>query len=561
MTYTFEFETPASHDSSKSLNNILHIAQEDENKHFIQYIQYKELQKENNIDSIEMSYINVKVDRSYFLEVANVCLSDRERRRQLFSTLGKRRFGANNKRYDYYLVNKDIDEKLLENAYAAYNRENPFILCYSETTDYSTNQYRVHLQEIEGSHFAYLDQINITKRKKLQKNFCVELINDEIEILKSTKNRKHRVNYIFNKIGKIYFKSLPKETLKLTSEHKDIQSLALSRLIKNSADMELSSRINDNLVFRKLKEKRELMDRVDLSLQKRCFEFLNSPYNEQNQSLFLSTLNDFITHTQELSQLDEISTHLTTMRTLVETKTLNYILDKQDNDLKDILLYAMEIFTHWNGYLYDEDEDIKGFNVATVDLIASLRHLIDMCYKFKHEYKCLDAEREKLEASNLAITSVAEITKENVTSAQEFFEDIHLDSEVYDELKELESEVEDLFYINTYTVEINDALIHFFEGYTHALNPLFEFKDLSYSFMLLAQKLSEYELKDNEEFLIALMRGLITDLLEWKKTVLVDQTAENIHYMDKSFYSNIAQIEMSLEDLDISENDDLIEFF
>ncbi|MEA1983831.1 MAG: hypothetical protein U9N39_09830 [Campylobacterota bacterium] len=565
MTHTFEFSTPATHNDSKSLQNIIYIKQEDEKKHFIQYIQFEELKLSNGKNAIKLINVNVKVDRSYFLEIANICLDDRQRRRQLFSTLGKRRFGANNKRHDYYLINKNTNTKILEKSYDEYNKENLFTICYSESTDASTNQYRVFHLKIAGLNYAYIDQINITKRKKYLKNFCVELLEEEVELLNSIKNKKERIDYIFNKIGKIYFKSLQSETITLSPD-KDARSLALSRIIKESADMELASRVNDNRVFRQLKEKRELMERIDLSLHKHCFNYSNNPHDETQREALSLILETFINHTKELSQLDEISAHLVNIKILVETKALNYILDKNDNDLKDILLYTLEMFTLWNKYLYEEEEDIKGFNIATVDLIAALRHLIDMCYKFKHEYKCHDAEQGKEELLVIEAPVEVKAHQESLTSAEDFFRDVHLDGEIYDELREIESEIEGLFYAQEYTLEINDSLILFFKRYTYTLNPLFEFKDLSYSFMLLSQKLSEYELRDNGELLIALMRGLISDILEWKKSVLVDQTAEDIHYMDKSFYANIAQIEMSLEDLEINtdENfgdDDFIEFF
>ena len=64
MTYTFEFNTPSDNYNTSSLKNILHIAQEDEKKHFIQYIQYQESETQ---ESIELSYISIKVDHGYFL--------------------------------------------------------------------------------------------------------------------------------------------------------------------------------------------------------------------------------------------------------------------------------------------------------------------------------------------------------------------------------------------------------------------------------------------------------------------------------------------------------------
>ena len=253
-----------------------------------------------------------------------------------------------------------------------------------------------------------------------------------------------------------------------------------------------------------------------------------------------------------MSQLDEIITYFQKINELVEAGTIAYLLAKNDNDIKDIFLYMLESFTAWNDALYHtKDEDVKAFNTATIDLADSLRYLVDVCYKFKHEYKCIEVEKEQ------------ELKQEDtyvITSAKDYFDDVEIDSEIYDELHELEREVDILNYSESYTYELHEKLIRFFDGYTSALNPLFEFKDLSYSLMLLSQKLSEYEIEENSAILLELMRGLVSDLMEWKKSVLVEQSAEDIHYMDKSFYSNIAQIEMSIEHSEFVD-DDAIEFF
>ena len=86
-----------------------------------------------------------------------------------------------------------------------------------------------------------------------------------------------------------------------------------------------------------------------------------------------------------------------------------------------------------------------------------------------------------------------------------------------------------------------------FNGYTRVLNPLFEFKDLSYSLMILSQKLEDFDTNTNNDILLVLIKALVNDLLTWKKDVIFDKTAADIHYMNKSFYSNISQIEILME--------------
>ncbi len=327
--------------------------------------------------------------------------------------------------------------------------------------------------------------------------------------------------------------------------------------------MEKNSRVNDNLTFRKLKDKEDVICNGNLCLHTSCFNLMNNPSDVETIILFQTALSEFISHTKEIKQLDEIISYFESINLLVKAGTISYLLTKYDNDIKDIFLYMLESFTTWNNALYHtKEEDVKTFNVATVDLTDSLRYLVDVCYKFKHEYTCIEAELDNSDKSQTESINQA-IQQSSITSAQKYFQEVELDSEVYDELHELERDVDMLSYADTYTYEINNNLINFFEGYTSALNPLFEFKDLSYSLMLLGQKLTEYEIEENSEILLALMRGLISDLVEWKRTVLVEKNAEDIHYMDKSFYSNIAQIEMSIEHSEFieGEDEDAIEFF
>jgi len=549
LSHTFNFH------SRTNKKNILSITEEDAKKHFIQYIQYQILDE----DSIALRYVNIKVDRGYYLEVANICINPKERRRQLFAILGKRRFGANSHRVDYYLF-KDLDKTLLHQKYIKNYEARIFEASYTEESAYSINEYRFCILEVENSNIVFLDQKNVTKRKKQHKTFCVELYDDEVKILKNLSSEKKKINYIFNKIGKIHFKSLETQTLKLSTQDRDLDALAHSKLTKSSTEMESSSRLHDNLVFRKLQEILEENGRVDLEVHKACTNMLHNPEDNTSLADFTQSLNKYIALTTEIRPLEDMLSHFSDISNMLSSGSLNYLFQKNDSDLKDIFLYMLESFSDWNKHLVKEDEDVRTFNIATIDFNDALRHLVNTCLKFTHEYKCHDVEilKEGVEVQKI-LTEYN--TEEKVTSAQEYFTDVTLDMEVYDELLELEDNIELLLCSEKFTIDINHTLIIFFEGYTRALNPLFEFKDLSYSLMLLGKKLSAYELDDNSQMLLVLLQAFISDLLEWKRTVLVEQTAENIHYMDKSFYSNIAQIEISLvpqEDVDF---DDEIEFF
>ena len=552
LSHTFNFQTQDSKNPDTTLYNLMAITEEDEKKHFIQYVQYEELEDKT---AIQLRYVNIKVDRPYYLEIANINLNNKNRRRQFFSVLGKRRFGANNSRMDYYLLNEGMNHGILDKEYLAFYEAKKFEPSYSQKTDYSTNEYRTYSFSMHESSVYFLDQINITQRKRLHKTFCVELDRAEVLVINNLETEKKKIDYLFNKIGKIYFKTLTPKRFTQTEIFTDSESLASSVLVKSSSEMETTSRAHDNRVFRTLKERIDDGYACDFRIHSLYKNLLNQPDNTEIQENFFKAIDNFILYIDNITQLQEIKEYFLDLRDMITAGTISYLIIKRDNDLRDIFLYMLESFQVWYTYLNAENEDIKNFNSSTIDFIASLHYLTDICHEFKHEYTCSNVQSEPDEA-------LVYEQEKNATSAQKYFNEVELDVEVYDELAELETDIDFLNNTQDYDDVLNAALIRFFEGYTKALNPLFEFKDLSYSLMLLGQKLGEYKLDDNSEILLMLMRGLISDLLEWKRTVLVEQTAEDIHYMDKSFYSNIAQIEMSLDPRAIEEEDeDMIEFF
>jgi hypothetical protein len=546
LSNSFIFKVTSNSVKGEQYQNILYLNDENNSKHFVQYIQYYE-----NDDSIDLRHMSIQMDRSYFLEIANVCINNSERKRLFFSTLGKRRFGASNKHLDCYITHKELDEKLLLKQYLNHYEFTEFEPFYRETTKYSTNKYRVYIKQDQELHIVFLDQLNISARKKIHKIFCTDITSDDLDLYNSMTTPLQKINYLFNKIGKNHFRSLEKTHLKKTKHYSTNEELALSMLITGTKAMEKSSLSQDNTSYRTLQDRISQIGQIDLTLIEAANNFINNPKIE-TEEVFTFALKTFILHIKDINGLKDIAMHLQEVHELTATNTISYLLSKNDQDLQDILIYMLESFSTWNKHLYSEDANTKSFNSASIDLADALRYFVDICYKFKHDYKCSDAEEEILKEAQTTFP---------LTSAQSYFSEIDLDSEVYDELLELERDVDILTYSTKYTENINTALICYFGGYTRVLNPLFEFKDLSYSLMLLIQKLTDYQIDENSEILLVLIRGLISDLHEWKRTVLVEQTAEDIHYMDKSFYSNITQIEMSLESNFVDDDDDGIEFF
>lgn len=150
------------------------------------------------------------------------------------------------------------------------------------------------------------------------------------------------------------------------------------------------------------------------------------------------------------------------------------------------------------------------------------------------------------------------------TSALEYLQEIEIGSEVIDELGEIERET--LSYFNLSSAIDEQAYgecITLFVNYTKVLNQLFEFEELANTLALLIDLLSNTPLntmqEEHLELIAVYIKAIIDDLSLWRKAIFVHKNAEDIHYLDKTLFSSIAQLEICL-----SENENLvcdIEFF
>ncbi len=152
-----------------------------------------------------------------------------------------------------------------------------------------------------------------------------------------------------------------------------------------------------------------------------------------------------------------------------------------------------------------------------------------------------------------------------VTSAVEFAADVEVDRELIDELNELES---DVLYQLEFNETISDEMYHnivtLFEQYSRALNLLMEFGELAYTINVLTNLLRDQDAPSTQESpmdsIAIYLKAIITDLQHWKESVLIEQSAEDIHYLDKTLLSSIAQLELMLMP-PVESEDDGIEFF
>lgn len=149
-------------------------------------------------------------------------------------------------------------------------------------------------------------------------------------------------------------------------------------------------------------------------------------------------------------------------------------------------------------------------------------------------------------------------------SATEYLNDVSIDSNDIDEMRELEEDaIAAMSNEERLSEEGKDKLTKALTKYSHMLNSLIEFEKLGYSLNMLSEimmttdidTLSEQTLKKLPIF----CKAIIEDLQGWRIAVLENAEANDIHWMDDGFISSISQLQIML--MPQAESNDELEFF
>lgn len=157
------------------------------------------------------------------------------------------------------------------------------------------------------------------------------------------------------------------------------------------------------------------------------------------------------------------------------------------------------------------------------------------------------------------------------TKAIDYVRDIGGD--VLDEIRDLESLdnewLERLFVLDGTPSVDNIRLFvdHVLGVYVRVINNLFEFTALSYALSSLGAFMKEHAnaIVDDPsklKMLVMLSEHLGQDLVMWREHIFALQDAEDIHYLDSSFFSSCMQIELIIGNTQVvSDDDNDLEFF
>ncbi len=157
-------------------------------------------------------------------------------------------------------------------------------------------------------------------------------------------------------------------------------------------------------------------------------------------------------------------------------------------------------------------------------------------------------------------------------SSDEYSKEI--DSYILEEIQELgdiETEInQHLHELENRDMHALPEIISKLLKFSSVLNSLIEFKELAFSISSLANLLDTQDITKMDERayrkMLLFLSNIIYDLASWRNVVFVEQSANDIHYMDSSLFSSILQFELLFnneveEEQASGESEDAFELF
>lgn len=176
-------------------------------------------------------------------------------------------------------------------------------------------------------------------------------------------------------------------------------------------------------------------------------------------------------------------------------------------------------------------------------------------------YKNSSVESMKDEIKKLEAEIDNELFYKNKISALAFLSEYEANIDMVDELGELHRELKALYEDEVFAENAFDDTIEAFLKYASLLDATIEFKDLGYAFTCLTKGLREHEdevLSDrNRKFTKVFLENIIDDIETWRVHVFITKNAVDIHYLDDSLFSSIAQLELIIEGKSTNDDEDI----
>lgn len=231
--------------------------------------------------------------------------------------------------------------------------------------------------------------------------------------------------------------------------------------------------------------------------------------------------------------------------------------EKKNLPLEDVFLVCVNLKNTLIDYALER-------GVLTHEVLHELSCLVDrnfygvigeylrLHYEKAPEGHVCTMKKEGDEAVVLHCTTMAPagIGDKRVTSALEYADDVEIEGDILAELGEIEAEaLSSLGLTESISPEARSEVVDLFMQYAKMVERLVEFQELSYALWMLTDLLRGIDtgaLGEESTYVVIYLKAIIGDLSVWRRSVFVERSAADIHYLDKTLLSSIAQLQILL---------------
>ena len=215
------------------------------------------------------------------------------------------------------------------------------------------------------------------------------------------------------------------------------------------------------------------------------------------------------------------------------------IIEKGDNGI-----YLTTNVKPTKKFTIKSKDDIHTYKINIINKCANFSKSIEkefLDFNKKDEFFEFDSEKVDSSINNMHFLGERKI------SASEFMQEEVIDGDLIEDVKDIIEEVYNLDKDDSnclvQCMNIVSLFIKFFNG-------SIEFKELAYGLEKLIDLLYNNKnlIKDNK-FIIKIFNSILEDLIKFTETVIIDQSAIDVHYLDASLLANVTQLELILNKL------------
>jgi len=222
-----------------------------------------------------------------------------------------------------------------------------------------------------------------------------------------------------------------------------------------------------------------------------------------------------------------------------------HILDEESN--KENLKYFFELHSKW---------EAKNCNLSQNEQEN------DQNDEFEDDFFDFDSEEIDGNIDNM------HYQEHDKMNSVDFMNKHGIDEDLEIELHDLITETENFIY-QYEDIDLDENFMQklsFLNSFIRAFEFSGEFMDIGYGLEMFRDKIKELDincLSDEQKNMLKLMIiSILKDLIKWVNEVLINQTAQDIHYIDASLLANIAQIDIMLKSFENKDDDeDELELF